>query len=1099
MNRIHQTFFAVIFAALAVISTCDMTYVSRGPAGVSVPDGKDDPDGKGMTKEERDELERSGHYLKLTSMPLNTQSSNVASVQIANSASPVAALNKNQSVRIFRETNYSTVYLPLAYSDNSAFVENGSFYVAFVIHVDAISSYVINVTDKIIVPFTDGRGELDVKMIPYKGIVTTDRRYLTIYNLPLNLLPQNVSKVSVNNRDGPIANCSDYSFVEVSTFGGSSTVSIPLSLINSSKSASVFSGTGNFYVVFDLFIDALTHYSVTAEDRVLVYFLDGNGYLDINGLASEAAAQRRFLTITGLPSNMRPRHVSNVLIHNQTAPVARLENYGLIEVLPSQNNTLSARIPLYYISPPSVFTESGGYIIVFDINIDADTSYTVTAQDRVTVSFLDGNGSFDVSNIPVAPVPCLTIRGLPLNTTKKHISEVYVYNLTQTVASCKNYNDIVTFNESGRVTAKIPLSSSGNVYFQDTGVFYISFTVNVDIENQIFILRTDNLSLNFIDGSAAFDVASTYGFFSAELANPSDTAKPVIKSDAEFDIDGYRHKIPANLTVPAAPPDNYSGILYLYAFHIGTDVYYEFSSAAPAFNAAKNGFYNGFKRALYKMVYLEEGNLFLFKTYVADNFSQFSNKVLTTSYFNALTASKSSYYYLSGSSNPGVAAITLPPGVYVARLNGAGGGGGYGSTAALSSKGGEGGNIDIIFTLGSSVPFSAFTGSAGSSTGPASFSGNLAFYGNANLFLHRVSVPSSGFGSEMYSIVRPSNILLAINVPITQPSPGGSGGSGGGSGTFLYSALGFFLCSGGGGGGSGQSFLTPGGAGGTGGVIGPGAGGGAGGYLQQPGHFSVAGSPGGNGGGLGGGLGGQCSYLTSNINGSDGRPLMFNGSDGNSLLFPTAASSIGTGAASYSPDDLVLSASSVPKHIIINSTYGGLDIFILQFPDPAELQTFFENLTSSQQNQMFLLNEPVMSPIPSPDLNKTASGGNGGATWLFVHGPNLWLNNNNANGMGANSPPLNLPSFSGSAYVDKTIIIETNYDGTETGSQGNPNYLIVRNNYFIADTFKNSTFAINLNPKAGLNGSDGGNNFNNNKGGGAAPGTAGSITIYKLY
>jgi len=1204
MNRIHRLFFAVIFTALAVISACDMTYLSQNPPVFSVTDDDGNDDGNGMTDEERDELERTGSYLKLTSMPLHTQSSNVFSVQVANSASPVAALDKNQSVRIFKEKNYSTVYLPLAYPDNSAFVENGSFYVAFVIHVDVISSYVINVTDKVLVSFTDGRGELDVKMLPYKGIVATDRRYLTIYNLPLNLLPQNVSKVSVNNRDGAVANCSDYSLVDVSTFGGSSTVSIPLSLVNSSRSPSAFSGTGSFYVAFDLFIDALTHYSVTAEDRLLVYFLDGNGYLDINALASEAAAQRRYLTITGLPSNIRPRHVSNVLIHNQTSPIARVENYNLIDVLPGQNNTFSARIPLCYISPPAVFSESGGYIIVFDINIDADTRFTVTAQDRVTVSFFDGNGSFDIANIPppehryltitdlpsnllahnvsnviihnqAGPVaqcesyelldvslsggiasvriplsfissssmftgtgifivtfninidadtsyiitandnvkvsftngngtfninnipekvvPCLTIRNLPLNTTKNQISGVYVYNLAGTVASCNNNNNIVTFIENGRVTAKVPLSSSGNVYFLNTGVFYISFTVNVDIENQIVVSRSDNLSLSFVEGSATFDIFSTYGFFSAELTNPLDTAKPVIKSGAEFDIDGYRHKVSADLTVPTVPPVNYSGILYLYAYHIVTDVYYEFSSEVPSFNSAKNGYYNGFKRALWKMIYLEKENLFLFKTYIADNFSHFSEYILTADTFNVLTASKTSFYSLTGSSNPGITSITLPAGVYVARLNGAGGGGGYGSSETLSSKGGSGGNIDVVFTLGASVPFSAFTGSSGYRPAESpSFSGYLSVYGTVNIIRFR----SDDYSEASWYLTSHSGSTPIIKGPFiipiqpSTPSSGGGGGGGGGSGTFLYSAKGFFLCAGGGGGGSGQSLLTPGGAGGTGGVIGPGAGGGAGGYLQQPDGFSVIGSPGGKGGGLNGGLGGRCAGPTSNINGSDGLPLLLYGSDDNSFLFPTTASPTGMGAVSYSPSDFLVSPSAFP---------------IFRFGPSAAVPSFTTGLHDSSVgftcNYFFIFPSEVksLSSVFPPVLNSTATSGNGGSTSSFLFGPNSWLNTNNVNGIGANSPPLNLPSFS----ENSPVIIFNN-----TGVPRFADYVSPLDSYYllkdgraydlVANDFQNN-LVISLTPEPGLNGLDGGNNRNANRGGGAQSDTAGSITIYKLY
>jgi hypothetical protein len=326
-------------------------------------------------------------------------------------------------------------------------------------------------------------------------------------------------------------------------------------------------------------------------------------------------------------------------------------------------------------------------------------------------------------------MPYLTVSNLPLNSTKQQISNVNVYNIVGIVASCGNYNDIIMLKENGYAVAKIPLSyASGGGYFQDTGRFAVTLTVNVDIETRIVISRNDNISLDFTNGSASFNIFSTYGYFNAELANPADTAFPVIKEGSEFEIDGYRHKISSNLAVPANLPDS-SGIIYLYAFRsTSTDVFYEFSLVAPAFNAAKNGYYNGYKRALWKMVYLHNEKQFLFKTCAADSFPQFGKAVLDNTAFNSLTASKTAHYSLSGADNPAGATVNLPPGVYVIKLNGAGGGGGYGwtdgSAVSGSSSGGTGGAIIEIMTLNAATPFTAFTGSGGyAPAGPASPSG----------------------------------------------------------------------------------------------------------------------------------------------------------------------------------------------------------------------------------------------------------------------------------------------------------------------------------------------------------------------------------------
>jgi hypothetical protein len=1156
---------------------------------VSGPGGPNEtPD---LTEDERAELERTGRFLKLASMPPNTQSSNVVSVQNAKSASSVAGLDKNQSVRIFRDTGTGacSVYLPLVYSDNSEFTENGSFYVAFAIHVDAVSSYVITVSDKILVAFSDGRGELDIRMLPYEGTVAADRRYLTVYNLPLNMLPQNVSNVSVNNRSGPVAACADYSLVDVSVYGGSSSVSIPISLTNSSKPFSVFSGTGSFYVSFEIFIDAVTHYSVTAEDRVLVYFLNGNGYLDINELGSAAAAKRRYLTVTGLPPNTLPRHVSSVMIHNQAGPVARAEDYGLIDVLPSLGGAASARIPLCYISPPGAFSGSGGYFVVFDINIDADTRFTVAAQDRVIVSFLDGNGSFDVADIPAAalserryltitglpsnllaqnvsgvsvrnqdaavaqcedyklievslsggvasariplasassvftgtgifvvtfdinidadtrftvaagdnvkvpftngsgtldiknipekPVPGLTLRNLPPHTARQHISNVAVYNLAGAVASCENYSGIAAVSENGRVTAKVPLSSVGG-YFQDTGLFYISFTVSVDIENNISVSRSDNIFLNFTGGSATFDVFSTYGYFSAELANPSDTAIPVIKAGSEFEIDGYRHKISSDLTVRANTPDSFYGIIYLYAFRVGTEVFYEFSPAAPAFNASKNGYYNGYKRALWKMVYLDGGTLFLFKTRVADNFPQFANFVISNFASNELTDSKSPYYSLSGGANPAGETVILPPGVYVVKLNGAGGGGGYGSTGGSSvsgsSPGGDGGSVIEIMTLGAATPFTAFAGSGGyAPAGPASPSGQFCLYGTENKLRQNFRIEDTETTSYEYAD-GPSSVVPADplrRIPLHAAVSGGGGG-GGGAASFLYSGQGYFLCAGGGGGGSGGSRLTPGGAGGSGGAIGSGGVGGAAGFLRpyygSSVDFTASGGNGGNGGGAGGGSGGKCEGPQSNIN-----PISnFNGGAGAAALTDYTAYAEAAGSPSYQDSQL-----AVPP-----SVAGSISVRIREYYGYSTISAPALNVAASN----FLRSDTGGNGGPSPSVSYVA--------------PNDWLNTKNSAGLGARVPPLASISYSGSiSWTTNDARINNFY---QQGYHG------FTNEYSLRD-YNLSNLNVVIPSAAGVAGPAGGNNRNSDRGGGSrggtvsnslpSNGTAGFVAVYKIH
>jgi hypothetical protein len=403
------------------------------------------------------------------------------------------------------EISSSTVYLPLAYNNDSAFRENGSFYAAFTVIVDAVSSYILSLNDKFLVSFTDGRGTLDVRTLPYQGPASADRRYLTIYNLPPHLLAQNISKVFIHNQNGPIAQCEDYSLIEVSSTDAGSAASIPLVFTNP---PSTFTGTGSFYVAFDLFIDALSHFTVTAADRVLVPFVNGNGFLDVLNSPS-ATADNRFLTITNLPANVLPQNVSDVFIHNQTGPVAQCENYDLLEVS-SAGSAASVRIPLHYVSSKTVFSGSGVFYVSFNINIDAFTSFSATVEKRVSVSFTNGNGSFNINNLPSSPAAdhrYLTITSLPPNVLPQNVSNVFVHNQAGTVAQCEDYSLIEVSSAGSAASARIPLSyTSSNSVFTGTGSFFVSFNINIDAFTSFSATVEKRVSVSFTSGNGSFNI-----------------------------------------------------------------------------------------------------------------------------------------------------------------------------------------------------------------------------------------------------------------------------------------------------------------------------------------------------------------------------------------------------------------------------------------------------------------------------------------------------------------------------------------------------------------------------------------------------------------
>ena len=689
----------------------------------------------------------------------------------------------------------------------------------------------------------------------------------------------------------------------------------------------------------------------------------------------------------------------------------------------------------------------------------------IIGEDATLMAVAVKSGLLDsdiMSEAYAITLPYLTIQNIPADIAARQISNISVYDINGMVASCINSDDIILVIDNDAASLQIPLLHSfGGGQFLETGSFFIAFAVDVGDDFQVAFSRNDGIAVDFVGGSASFDLASSIGYFDAELANPGDGAAPIIKMGSVFDINGSRHAVPTDLAVPASPPAN-SCILYLYVFRSGADIQYEFSSAAPAFNSMKNGYYSGNKRALWKMFYMHENSQFLFKTYVADNFPQFDTAVVSNAVYDSLTSSRPALHSIGGTGSQYSETITLQPGVYAVRLIGAGGGGGYGavegSAVTGSSSGGAGGLVNEIFTLGKAESFTAFTGSGGYAASAPASSGAFRFYGYKGV-LRWVSVWDSEYYRYEYAVFPDyPNIYSDQTVSITiQPagSGGGGGGGGGGSGSFLFSDSGYLLCAGGGGGGSGASFVTPGGAGGAGGAIGPGSGGGGAGYLRQffqsPATMAANGGNGGNGGGNGG-IGGRVNITPSAQTGGNGISV---------IPYTNTYASGGTGAYSYS-------AFTIPSSLVGTFSYAG-------YGHSLNSMTAIEIISVENYTIFF-------------------SGGFGGSSAAISYPPGFysWLNTNDAHGAGSSSPALGLASFSGM------------FNTSGTSAMSAPSGFSYR-------TFNNytSTIVLSMGKYSGISGSAGGNNRNSARGGGAAGGSvsssrpsngaAGSITIYKIY
>jgi hypothetical protein len=1035
-----------------------------------------------ISEDEKNELELSGHFLKLVNMPVNFQPANVFSVQIANSLTSVGKLNKNNTIYTYRENNAptSTIYLPLVYIDDNDFIETGLFYTAFTVHIDAVTSFVVALSDRFLIPFTNGRGEVDILNLPSpaspqnpdgsreisadeKSELELSGHYLKLVNMPPNTQAPNVFSVLVANSASTVAKLDKNDTFWIFREDNACSVYLPLIYNDNIK----FSETGSFYTAFTIHIDAVTSYVVEISDRFLVSFTNGRGTVDIRNLPPPSVVvtdEPRYLTVYNLPSNVSIRNFSNVEVHNLAGPVAHCNNYSNI-LLSVNDNKTTAKIPLHYKSQNYIFSESGVYFVSFNINIDAQTQFVLSPEDKIKVAFVEGNGSLDILNIPDNPVPYLTLTGLPLNATKQQLSSVSVYNLAGSVAGSSGNDDVVIVKDGLSSTFLIPLSSSSGGYFNDSGRFAVSFTLNIDIDTQISYTRSDNLILVFTNGSASFDVNSFFGFFDAYLTNAADSLRPVIGAGSSFDVNGHRHTVNSNYTVNSLIP-NFSCLLYLYVYYLDSVFFFEFSTAAPTYNSNRKGWYNGSRRALWKMIYINSSEQFLFKTYVDNNFSQLNSYVLSNDAdYSQIIASLPVSNSIDGSNNPPAGSFTLEPGVYVIELKGAGGGSGrsYNST----SSGGSGGIIREIITLNAKTSFTCFTGSGGASAPAASASGTFAVVTTKNYFTYPNQTTDNGYTSAgSYFPNYTNTVLNTVTINGTDNAMSGGGGGGGGSGTFIYSSEStgnYLLIAGGGGGGSGGSYLTPGGAGGAGGAIGPGAGGGAAGFLSQSSDtgtsdWTSTNGHGGNGGGSSSGIAGQTSGTSSNRNGGNAP----------SVINSNSSAPGGTGVPSYSAPNFSV-ASGIPY---LWYTTG-----------------FIINNTKDQSSI------DIVSVCTTYSISANSGSGGGTPALSNPAGPLSWLNTNNSGGAGASPLALNPISVTGSITPNGG----SDTVGTGTGP-GTFNSVWNSSGTNAGNTRFASNLALTIGAaRAGQSGSPGGNNRNSSKGGGAASGGAGSITVYKLH
>jgi hypothetical protein len=783
-------------------------------------------------------------HLVITGLPQNVRPENISGFKVSDGTAQVAFTDAARDIVIELEPSYANMYVPLADSDGSPFSRTGSFYVEFSIVIDALTRFIIGPDLPALIPFSDGSGLLDISNIP-----AAPHAYLTITGLPQNVRPENISGLKVSDGTALAAFADAARDIVIELEPSCANMYVPLA----DSDGSPFSRTGSFYVEFSIVIDALTRFIIAPDLPALVPFSDGSGSLDISNIP---AAPHAYLTITGLPPNTQEMNISGVFVLNQVGIIAKCENYSLLTI-DHTGGSPALNIPLVYADTNQIFAETGPFYVAFDLNTDALTRIQVTTADELIVNFMNGNGALDTAALP-QPLPAsyLTFIGLPANTDKNNFSDVFVYNTAGRVAKGGTSQNILISKGADSVTAMVPLfnyDSSSEEYFRSSGAFIVTFTINIDINTQLVKTRDDAFTSQFTNGSSLVDLSVDLGYFSGGLANPDDTSPPVIKKGTVFEINGSYVEVKNNTAVPALTLSA-SSLVYIYASFSSGSVYFEYSTATPAFVPAKGGYYVDNKRALFKFAYLRDStDKYAAKTLIGDPWPQFAGHSIAN-----LNLGGYSYqaYSLSGSGNPSAKTVTLQAGGYVIVLKGAGGGGAGGvagysdgnitSSPIYGGAGGGGGYIAEFVTLSSGTSFTAFTGQGGNG---GSFTDNW--------------------------LVSP-----------------GTGGGGGGSGTFVYSSGGYFLCAGGGGGGGGvKTAAAGGGGGGAGGAIGSGGGGGKGGNVSWTLMNSTT-TYTGTSGGVGGGYSGYT--LSSGNWGFNG-----SGSSGTTIsadLFGTAGSNGGTAA-----------------------------------------------------------------------------------------------------------------------------------------------------------------------------------------------------------
>jgi hypothetical protein len=536
-------------AALAFLA-CDMEYLNPAPS----------------FKNQELTMETEGHYLKLINMPQDTQVKNVKSCVIANSNGSIAKIDPSKGISVFKQNNSANVYINLVYNDNSPFVENGYFYVELSVYIDALTWIEIPVKANVVVRFTEGRGVLDALSLKPGETISPDwpvtepedkqkereletaGHYLKLINMPSNTLPGNLKSISIADAGRNVAKLDTKRGVQV--FQQTQTASVYINLQD--NSGNDFLATGPFYVVLSVYIDALTWIEIPVKAKVTVAFEEGRGTLDVLSLlpgdtispnwpvvnpepGSEPTPQEiaelerngHYILLYHLPAGTQKENITELFVSDGNTTIAQADKKTPPLIVRDKNHVnVYAHLKA---SNGDNFTRTGNFIVSFTVHIDALTKITLRRQDNVIVMFNEGRGELDLESLVksypgvVEQTPDAEIENgintiisngsyirffnLPRNSSKNSFSAITVATAQSTLARPRDYEAIIVRKNVLDAEAFVPIVSTRNGdNFEETGFYFVSFSINIDVVTQIIVLPSYALSYSFSQGISEIDM-----------------------------------------------------------------------------------------------------------------------------------------------------------------------------------------------------------------------------------------------------------------------------------------------------------------------------------------------------------------------------------------------------------------------------------------------------------------------------------------------------------------------------------------------------------------------------------------------------------------